>query len=61
MRGSLLAVALILVVAIATFTMLTSNNLYSTVRTGLETKARMATDFFANYITKTYADRKSVV
>jgi hypothetical protein len=56
MRGTVLAVAVMLVVAIAAFTAISASSLYSTMRTGLETKAKTATDFFANYIMKTYAD-----
>ena len=56
MRGSILAVAIMVVIAVASFTVVTASSLHSTVRTGLEAKAKTATDFFANYITKTYAE-----
>ena len=56
MRGSILAVAIMVVLAVASFAVVTASSLHSTVRTGLESKAKTATDFFANYITKTYAE-----
>ncbi|MBR2831725.1 MAG: HAMP domain-containing histidine kinase [Oscillospiraceae bacterium] len=56
MRGSVLAVAVMLVVAIAAFTAISASSLYTTMRTGLEMKAKTATDFFANYIMKSYAE-----
>ena len=40
MRGSVLAVAVMLVVAIAAFTAISASSLYTTMRTGLEMKAK---------------------
>jgi signal transduction histidine kinase len=48
-----LAVLLIVIVAFAYFVY---NYYYSTVRTGLESKAKTATDFFANYVAKSYSE-----
>jgi len=38
------------------FSFIIYNYYYSTVRTGLEAKARTATDFFANFVSRSYAD-----
>lgn len=53
---STLVVAIVLGVAILAFSIFIVNYYYTAVRTGLETKAKTATDFFANYITKTEAE-----
>lgn len=56
MMGSLLIIFLIVVIAVAAFSFSNSSYYYSSVRVGIMTKAKTATDFFSNYITKTYAE-----
>ncbi|MGE4485253.1 MAG: ATP-binding protein [Oscillospiraceae bacterium] len=56
MFNSVLVILVIVVVAITAFSLSIAGYYYSSARTGLETKAQTATDFFANYITKTYAE-----
>lgn len=58
-RWMLNGVATVLVavlIGLLAFSISVSSYFYSTVQTGLVTKAKTATDFFANYITKTYAE-----
>ena len=43
-------------VAVCIYSVTIYNYYYATVRTGLESKAKTATDFFANYVAKSYAD-----
>jgi signal transduction histidine kinase len=43
-------------VATVLLSILIYNYYYSTVRTGLEAKAKTATDFFANYLARSYSD-----
>jgi len=54
--GTLLIVLAVVVVAVCIFSVTIYNYYYATVRTGLESKAKTATDFFANYVAKSYAD-----
>ena len=56
MRTSMLAVDLVLLLVFVLFSVLVASYYYTTVRTGLETKAQTSTDFFTNYINKTYAE-----
>ena len=56
LRGTLLIVSAVVVVAVCIFSVTIYNYYYATVRTGLESKAKTATDFFANYVAKSYAD-----
>lgn len=56
MMGSLLLIFLIVIVAVATFSISNATYYYSGVRAGMITKAKTAADFFSNYITKTYAE-----
>ena len=56
MRTSMLAVGLVLLLVFVLFSVLVTSYYYTTVRTGLETKAQTSTDFFTNYINKTYAE-----
>ncbi|MBR4232055.1 MAG: sensor histidine kinase [Oscillospiraceae bacterium] len=56
MRTSMLAVGLVLLLVFVLFSVLVASYYYTTVRTGLETKAQTSTDFFTNYINKTYAE-----
>ena len=46
----------IIVVFVSVFAISISSYYYTSVQNGLETKAQTATDFFASYITKTYAE-----
>jgi len=54
--NSMLITLIIVIVAIGAFTVAVGSNYYIGVQTSLENKAKTATDFFANYITKTYAE-----
>ncbi len=56
LRNSILISLVILLALVITFSVVISNYFYSTVRGGLEAKAKTAVDFFANYITKTSAE-----
>lgn len=53
MINTVLVVLLIVTVSVSVFGVYISDYYYSSVRTGMLTKAQTATDFFANYITKT--------
>ncbi len=53
--GNLLPVIIILVLAIGFFSLAIRSYYYSSMRNALETKARTATDFFANYATNNYS------
>ena len=55
MANSVLLVLLVIIVIIFTFAVLITNYYYSTMSTGLEAKAREATSFFGNYITRAYS------
>ena len=54
--NSMLVTFMIVIVGIGAFTVAVSSNYYLGVQISLENKAKTATDFFANYITKTYAE-----
>jgi signal transduction histidine kinase len=56
LRGSVIIVLATLVVVIGAFAYFVYNYYYSTIRTGLEAKAKTATDFFANYVAKSYSE-----
>jgi len=56
MRSSVLVVLVTLIVVILAFPLFFVSNYYTTVQTGLESKAKTATDFFANYVAKSYSD-----
>lgn len=56
MLNSMLIVILIVLVGIGAYSVSISSYYYKSIQTSLETKAKTATDFFANYITKTYAE-----
>lgn len=43
-------------IAVVAFSVSRGNYYYSSIRAGIEAKAKTASDFFANYITKTYAE-----
>jgi len=44
------------ITVVAMFSIIIYSHYYTTVRTGLETKARTATDFFANYVVRSFDD-----
>lgn len=54
-RSSVLIVLVMIVIVILTFSVFFKSNFYATVQTGLETKAKTATDFFSNYVATSYA------
>ena len=56
LRGTVFVVLGAVIAAVSAFSIIIYSYYYSTVRTGLESKARTATDFFANYFTRSYAD-----
>lgn len=56
LRGTMLVVLMAVIVATCLFSVIIYNYYYSTMRTGLEAKAKTATDFFANYVGKSYAE-----
>jgi len=49
-------VLMAVIVATCLFSVIIHNYYYSTMRTGLEVKAKTATDFFANYVGRSYAE-----
>lgn len=53
---SVIIVSLILAAVLAVFTVFIYNYYYSTVRSGLASKAKTATGFFTNYISSTYSE-----
>jgi len=56
LRGSVFIVLLAVVIVVAMFAIIIYNYYFTTIRTGLEAKARTATDFFANYVARSYDD-----
>ena len=54
--NSMVITLIVVIVAIGAFAVAVSSNYYIGVQTSLENKAKTAADFFANYITKTYAE-----
>ncbi len=56
MLSGSLTVFLIIVIAVAAFSLVIYNHYYSSMRTGLESKARTASDFFSSYVSRTYAE-----
>ena len=56
MLNSILITALVVFISVLTFSIILSNYYYSNMRSSLEAKANTATDFFTNYVTKTYAE-----
>lgn len=56
MTNSLLFVVLVALLGVVAFSVAISSYYYSGIRTSLETKAKTATSFFANYISRTYAE-----
>ncbi len=55
-RGSVLLVLVTIMVVLMVFSVIIYSNYYNTVQTGLETKARTATDFFSNYVAKSASE-----
>lgn len=55
-RSGVLIVLVTLFVVIFSFSLFINSNYYSTVQTGLEAKAKTATDFFSNYVATSSAD-----
>ena len=56
LRGTVIVALAAVILAVALFSVFIYNYYYSTIRTGLEAKAKTATDFFANYYARSYAD-----
>ena len=56
MANSMLFLVLVVVLGIAAFSVAISSYYYNGVRTSLESRARTATDFFSNYVSRTYAE-----
>jgi len=56
MRGTVFIALLVVVVVVAMFAVIIYSYYFATIRTGLEAKARTATDFFANYVSRSYDD-----
>ena len=56
LRVTVFMVIGVVVAAILLFSVIIYSYYHATVQTGLEAKARTATDFFANYVTRSYAD-----
>ena len=56
LRGTVFVALATVVLAIALCSIFIFNYYYSTIQTGLEAKARAMTDFFANYVGKSYTD-----
>ena len=56
LRGAVVIVFGAVIAAVLLFSIIIYSYYYSTVRTGLEAKARTATEFFANYVGRTYSD-----
>ncbi len=54
--STLLVILVIVVMAVSLFSVMSTNNVKSAVRDGLITKATTTADFFANYITRTFAE-----
>ena len=55
-RGTMLAALVVVIVAVTLFSVIIHNYYHATIRTGLEAKARTATDFFANYVARSYTE-----
>ena len=56
LRGTMLIVVMVVIVATILMSIVIYNYYYSTMRTGLEAKAKTATDFFSNYVERTYVE-----
>ncbi|MBQ8975506.1 MAG: hypothetical protein IJ072_07290, partial [Oscillospiraceae bacterium] len=56
LRNSIMVSVVVLIALIMVFSLVISNYYYTTIRGGLEAKAKTAVDFFANYVTRTSAE-----
>ena len=56
LRGTVFIALLAVAVVVAMFAVIIYSYYFTTIRTGLEAKARTATDFFANYVARSYED-----
>ena len=56
LRGTMLIVLGVIIVSISLFSFYIYNHYYATIRTGLESRVRTATDFFANFVGRSHAD-----
>jgi len=56
LRGSIIVAFIAVMAAVTLFSFIIYSHYYTTVQTGLEAKAKTATDFFANYVARSYAD-----
>ena len=56
MLTTMLVMVLVVVVAVAAYSVSMASSIYLNMREGLYDKARTASDFFENYITRTYAE-----
>jgi signal transduction histidine kinase len=55
-RNTILLVIIAVIIAAGVFTLVIRNYYYATARAGLEAKVKTATDFFSNYVAKSYAE-----
>ena len=56
LRSTVIVALSSVVFVVAMFSIIIYSYYYATIRTGLEAKARTATDFFANYVARSYDD-----
>ena len=56
LRGTVFVALATVIVAVTLFSVIIFNYFYSTIQTGLEAKAKTMTDYFANYVAKSYTD-----
>jgi len=56
LRGTVFIALMVVVLVVAMFAVFVYSYYFTTIRTGLEAKARTATDFFANYVGRSYDD-----
>ena len=54
--GTMLIVFTVIALAVTLLSIIIYSYYYATIRTGLEAKAKTATDFFPNYVARSYAD-----
>lgn len=56
LRGTVFIALTAVVIVVALFSIIIYSYYFAAIRTGLEAKAQTATDFFANYVTRSYGD-----
>jgi len=56
LRGTVIIALAFVVLVVAMFAIIVYSYYFAAIRTGLEAKARTATDFFANYVARSYED-----